>query len=551
MTSPWRRRLPWLVLLLVCLVLFGSTVHNELGDIGGDSATYVLLAKSLATGQGYRDLADPAQRPHVKYPPLFPLMLAPLVSAFGPLTFWPMHALVAAFAVIAILLTVVLVHALDDRMGGWLAGWATAAHPWVLASLLCLWTEFPYLALSLLALFALHRYRTTITMPNRWLWIAAAATAAAALTRVVGWMVVLAGVCSLWPARPWRAPRAWLPLACWLAVTLLPLGAWAARNAAIHDPAGAAYGYWREWQLADPLHPEQGAVDGAGLMRRVCAQTALYTLMIGHALSIGIWPLAGQLLLVAWVLLGWAVAWRRARGVVEWYVAWYLLMLVLHPWNEGGRLLLPILPLLWHYLWVGGGWCVGRVRRPPWSSVVRVGAVAGVALTLAGQAIAAAQVVRFQHTDFRLPPPEVLAREPQRRSMQWSRMNVGIPRQQAALFVAMTDTFELMDWMRRHLTERTVILSRKPSITTLLSGHPSILFPFTMDTAAWRSAMAGGMPVALLADRFGAYSWQYAWPFVEAHADLFEPMHTIGTATLFHVAIERWPASTRSSEQRR
>ena len=190
---------------------------------------------------------------------------------------------------------------------------------------------------------------------------------------------------------------------------------------------------------------------------------------------------------------------------------------------------------MWHYLWVGGRWCIERVRRPPWSAVVKIGAVAGLTLTLLGQTIAAAHVIRGQHDDFRLPPPEVLAREPRRLSIQWSRMNVGIPRQQVALFVAMTDNFELMDWMRRHPAERTVILSRKPSITTLMSGHPSRYFPFTTDTAAWRLAIAGETSVALLADSFGAYSRQYAWPVVEAHPDCFTPVQTVGSATLFHM----------------
>ena len=109
-----RRCLPWVLLLLVCGVLFGATVHEELGNvIEGDSANYILLAQAIATGQGYHDLTDPARRPHVKYPPVFPLVLAPCVAAFGPLAFRPLHAWVACWAVAAVL----LVHVKDGVSG--------------------------------------------------------------------------------------------------------------------------------------------------------------------------------------------------------------------------------------------------------------------------------------------------------------------------------------------------------------------------------------------------------------------------------------------------
>ena len=53
------------------------------------------------------------------------------------------------------------------------------------------------------------------------------------------------------------------------------------------------------------------------------------------------------------------------------------------------------------------------------------------------------------------------------------------------------------------------------------------------------------MPLALLADRWRLSSLAYVWPVVEAHPELFEPMHTIGTATLFRVAAERWSPHLR------
>ena len=545
MTSRTRTTILWVALFLVCAVLFGSTVHHELGDMGGDSAMYVLLAKSLVTGHGYRDLHDPWLRPHVKYPPLFPLMLAPLVAAFGAQTFWPMHLLVVCWAVASVLLAVVLLRALGEGPAAWLAGWATAVHPWFVMAVVCLWTEFPYLGCSLLALYGLHRYRESTTINNRWLWLAVAGTAATALTRVVGWTLIFAGVCSLWSRARLPASgnfrgqagggRSRRPLLVWLSLTLLPVGGWAIRNL-LHRHAATSYGYLEQMRLIDPYHASLGGLNVPGLLQRLWAAAVTYTDLLGHLLSGGAWPAVISRLMVAVLVVGWVAAWRRRRSILEWYLLWYAAALLLHPWREE-RFLLPIIPLLWQYLWIGGRWCVARLARFRWSRLVRVGLLACLTITLIAQGVATAQLVWLRHQEYTLPPPEVLAREPWRRPIQWTHIyDIHLLSQQPAMLVAMTDYLGMLDWLRRYYPTRTFVLSRKPSITTLFSDQPSDYYPFTLDAETWRAAVLDrGLPVAVLADRWTGTSLHYAWPFIAAHPELFEPVHTVGSATLFLV----------------
>ena len=70
----------WLILAgwMAFLVLYLSLATDELGAVlGGDNARYLMLAKSLAEGKGYRDLLFFEEPSHTQYPFLFPLLISP------------------------------------------------------------------------------------------------------------------------------------------------------------------------------------------------------------------------------------------------------------------------------------------------------------------------------------------------------------------------------------------------------------------------------------------------------------------------------------------
>lgn len=59
-----------------------NSFNTELSD-AGDNAEYMILAKSIAQGQGYREINNPYMPQHTKFPPLFPGLLAPIIFFFG------------------------------------------------------------------------------------------------------------------------------------------------------------------------------------------------------------------------------------------------------------------------------------------------------------------------------------------------------------------------------------------------------------------------------------------------------------------------------------
>jgi len=72
-----------LVTLLAASVLYGLVVDRQL-DLNGDSPRYVMLARSLIRGTGYISDFGIRDRPETQYPYGYPLLLGPLVAAFGP-----------------------------------------------------------------------------------------------------------------------------------------------------------------------------------------------------------------------------------------------------------------------------------------------------------------------------------------------------------------------------------------------------------------------------------------------------------------------------------
>lgn len=74
----WRVHLPLAVAIGIVVAALGVWAQNEsLVGVNYDDGIYVLLAKALAQGEGYRVTFLPVDVPGVKYPPLYPTSLVP------------------------------------------------------------------------------------------------------------------------------------------------------------------------------------------------------------------------------------------------------------------------------------------------------------------------------------------------------------------------------------------------------------------------------------------------------------------------------------------
>lgn len=489
------RRLRLLLLAGASLVsgVVVATAFHPAPHPGGDNAGYLSLAYGLLSGGAYVDAWDPARLPHVKYPPVFPLVLAALM-ALGART-WVVFKGVAAVSTVA---SVALAYLWAERRLGHAAGFAVAlllalstavvyySH-WILSDPL-------FVALTLGALVALDRAEPEA--PIGWLALGVVAAGLALFTRSAGLPLVVAMLSWLALSRRGRAlgvvgVALGVPAALWW---------WRGRS-------GGVGAYATELWMVDPYQPALGTIGVLDLIPRALANLQAYVLTHGpggvvgqDAAALGAFGVALTLAAIA----GWVVRFRDGPGPAELFFPLYAGLILVWPevW-AGDRFALPLYPLVFVY----GALALRRLGEHLPRVVVRVGAPALlVALLLPAGArwIDAAREAAVCNRAAREAGPFAC----------WG------PRVGAFVTAA--------EWSGRSLPEGAVVLSRKPRHWFVLSGVPSRTFPFDEDPAA-HLALADSLGARyVLLDQWDGLAGRYVGSAVRARPGAFCFVQTFG-----------------------
>ena len=336
-----------LVVAAVTLAVGILTLNRTLVGVFYDDGLYAGLATALARGYGYVHPNLPGMPAAVHYPPLYPVILAPLFGLFSvggaALSAKVLNALLAAGAA-----GLIAWHASRTAMLGLTKFWfvpaivlaAALAIP-VLATQGVLFAEPLFAVLLALAIVAADRGAS---------WIVAAAAALALLTRSIG-VAIVAGTAGFLLAR--RVPmRSLLPLVLPPLGVMLAWGMWVATHQRQIDPALAlGYGSY----LAPVRHAGLSAVavNVPDISRPLEALTLgwipvrwIYDILATIALGIGLYGLA---------LLS-------RRSAIGFTLIFYLLILAVWPYPPD-RFLWAVLP------WLALAWAAGALeiwrRWPP------------------------------------------------------------------------------------------------------------------------------------------------------------------------------------------
>ena len=242
----------WVVPLLLAAAAFGWIVVSiEPFPVGvfQDDGIYTELAKSLATGQGYRYLHLPGTPNATHFPPLYPLFLAALWKLFPA---FPANVTVFKFANAALVgLTAVLAWRFARRrvgMSPWTAaasvGAFTVCTPIVLLGVMVM-SEPLFLAALFPVLMACERAADTGS--RRDAIIAGAAGGALALIRTLGAVAIPATALVLAWRRRWVAA---VVTGVAAAAVMLPWQLWVAAHGAEVPPVFAGkYGSYSGWLM--------------------------------------------------------------------------------------------------------------------------------------------------------------------------------------------------------------------------------------------------------------------------------------------------------------
>ena len=331
-----------------------------------DDSFYVILARALASGDGYRYLNVPGHPAGTHFPPGYPALLALMsfvVPAF-PDSVVAFKAVNAVFLAVASVCVALLLRTRAGLGAAWSIGvgaLTAVSVPLLILGNLVL-SELCFLALALALLLALERL---VDEPvPAWRVVAlGAAIGVCALVRTHGIVLVPAALIALGARRRWRDAAL---LSAAASITLLPWQLWVARHGgALPSPLLGMYDSYASWWMRGVR------TLGVSMIPATVAKTTgetstmlavLFSPMRGgaaHAATLGA--------LAVLVAAGCAASWRRTP-VTLLFLAGYLAIVIVWPFQTA-RFVWTVWPLLLALVAIGG-WTV--LGRPTWRAPLRL-----------------------------------------------------------------------------------------------------------------------------------------------------------------------------------
>ncbi|HWL92131.1 MAG TPA: hypothetical protein VNT79_01230 [Phycisphaerae bacterium] len=342
-------RRPIATLLIISALLVAPAV----GDwclLAPDSIAYLTAARSL-----YETGHFPGH--FLMRPPGFPVALAPLMAA-GPLPLLGIRLLLAGCHVATGVLVFTLYQGTLGKSAALLVGLLTVTNTALLNQTTVALSEMVFVPVQLMALMAIDRLQTRGEARTRCA-IAGILTGVAIMVRTIGLALVPTGLLLLWLRAGDSVGRRFLHAAIFIAAAgALPM-AWHVRQSAFPE----AGGYGRMWK--HPMTAEQTDATGLSLQIQRLAHFGYLRLediksaMLPNRLGWRAFE-AGWSTLATIGVSGVLISMLLYRGVrlrqpMDIYAIIVLTVLAFWPWDEGARLVLPLVPmfygaLLWLFL---------------------------------------------------------------------------------------------------------------------------------------------------------------------------------------------------------
>ena len=482
-----------LVHLFFCWVLFEPKLHT-----GGDSSEYVSLSESvLRVGDGYSDTMAPGDPvPHTKYPPGYPVLLAPLIFLFGR------NIVVLKLFSVVLSVSSVFVFSLLARSYARPLLWAVmcfafAANPVVVDYSHWLLSEAPFLFFLLLALLFLKKEGEEEEI-GKYFWLSILAIVATYYVRSVGIVFIGAGTVFFLVRRQWRKFLYFNVLGAALS---LP---WFIRNQLLE---GSATPYIEQFLLKSVYEPELGYHDFWGMVGRFFTNVWIYAgrelprVFVGSASP---WSETAFMKVLAVVLsllivVGFINTVRKNLGVGEIYFAFSCLAIFLFEEVVSDvRYLVVLVPLMFFYIADGLTLLGARAR------IFREAAGPAVA----GMALIAAIGVFSQSA--RAPDNMVMLR-----LYSAGDRYAGYPLNWRGFFTA-------ADWVKANTPEDAVVTVRKPRLFYVWTGRKVMEYPFSTDPDSVLGVVLGTDYVVV--DQVSGTTFRYLVPAMERAPERFTPV---------------------------
>ena len=333
----------WMVLVGLGILYVWGVRQPEW--FAGDEAYYVGLARSLAAGEGFTFNGQP----HAIYPPGFPLALAPAVAWMGlqpgALTLFALGLNLASLGAIAVYL-----RSRGDSRGLLPVLIFFLGSVAVFDVYTDLRSEGLFVLVTMLVLAGFERLERAPFPFGLALAFGVAAGVSLPAVRSIGVALPAAATAAIGVALLRRASggrRRVVAAAASVAGALAYQVWWSARGAAFAEERS----YTNLLTMVDPHQPDLGRAGVVDLVMRIVEQ---FTVQVGHGVEMlmGSPPLQSflfglpQIAFVVVLAFGLVREARRPNPMAAWFLLAYLGIVVLWPFDEGTRFLLPVFPLM-------------------------------------------------------------------------------------------------------------------------------------------------------------------------------------------------------------
>ncbi|MBO4571492.1 MAG: glycosyltransferase family 39 protein [Bacteroidales bacterium] len=188
------RYIPAIVIVAVYAALYAWCFDPKL-DLNGDNATYISLARNLASGKGYSDLSFGGNyQPAVQFPPGYPFILSMMVR-LGLDSLVAFKILNGIFLILSVLLVFFLMRGITGKtVFATVTALLCVTAPRLLKFSMIAMSEMSYMFCICLAFFAMWRCAEGKGRWNVWFWIACIFAAASYYIRGNGLSIMFAVV---------------------------------------------------------------------------------------------------------------------------------------------------------------------------------------------------------------------------------------------------------------------------------------------------------------------------------------------------------------------
>jgi 4-amino-4-deoxy-L-arabinose transferase-like glycosyltransferase len=500
-------------LALLCFAVLALLALDSDIKMQSDSGVYITLAKSLSAGEGYREIFLTDRPPHTLYPPVFPLLLAPVLYLFGD-NFLAMKLLLVAMAMITLYLTYRFYRDVSDDLMAFLVVMFTATSHGLLFYSQSIMSEIPYLFFSVLALCWLHRYSHERSWSVLAVAMAAALISLAYLTRLIGLSLLLATVIYLIGESAGELRVRIKRAAVITGLAAIPAVLWFLRNWTINQYAGGPYWFYYSLPLKR-ASAAQSPIHGIIVYLAKLAITAYdYTVHAGRVIvfylpspSWVVLPLLLALLIFAGFI--WCVL--RKRTIVEYYVFFYLCLLLPFPGSRQQRYLIPLLPFIWYYFFTATAQLLRWLRQKSLAvdHAYRRGVMVAATLLVVFLLIANGTAAVIEDIVYR------------GREGYYHR-------------VSQAGFMDMLQWVKAHTPPDSLFMGPKSSLGFLLAGRKAVQMAHGNPEAVLRYIHAQAVDYVVL-DSLSKVTQRRLRPVVEEYPDRFSLAYARGRIQVYRV----------------